>query len=150
MQRTLVLLKPDAIHRGLAGEIITRLERKGLKFVGMKMLHVSTELARRHYAAHVDKPFYPRLESFITSIPIVAMVVEGENAVEFVRALMGATNPLKAAPGTIRGDLAISIGPNLIHGSDSEEAARKEIALFFSEDEIFDYARDIDRWITES
>ncbi len=150
MQRTLVLLKPDAIQRGLVGEIISRLERRGLRFVAMKLMLVSEELARRHYAAHVSKPFFPGLVRFITSSPIIAMVVEGENAVELVRATMGATNPQSAAPGTIRGDLAMNIGSNLIHGSDSPDAAEREIGLFFSPGEILDYKRDVDRWITES
>lgn len=150
MQRTLVLLKPDAIQRGLVGEIISRLERRGLRFVAMKLMLVSEELARRHYAAHVSKPFFLGLVRFITSSPIIAMVVEGENAVELVRATMGATNPQSAAPGTIRGDLAMNIGSNLIHGSDSPEAAEREIGLFFSPGEILDYKRDMDRWITES
>ena len=150
MQRTLVLLKPDAVQRGLMGELISRVERRGLKPVAMKMLRVSEDLARRHYAAHVDKPFFKGLIAFITSSPIAAMVWEGENAVELVRSIMGATNPMDAAPGTIRGDFAVSVGPNLIHGSDSVEAAAKEIDLFFSQDQILDYARDLDRWITET
>lgn len=150
MQRTLVLLKPDAIQRGLVGEIISRLERRGLRFAAMKLMRVSEDLARRHYAAHVSKPFFPGLVRFITSSPIIAMVVEGENAVELVRATMGATNPQSAAPGTIRGDLAMNIGSNLIHGSDSPEAAEREIGLFFSPGEVLDYKRDVDRWITES
>ena len=150
MQRTLVLLKPDAIQRGLVGEIMSRLERKGSKLVGMKLMRVSVELARQHYAEHVGKPFFDRLVRFITSSPIIAMVVEGENAVESVRATMGKTNPQEAAPGTIRGDLAVSIGSNLIHGSDSVQSAAREIGLFFSPDEILEYPRDIDRWIIEA
>ena len=150
MQRTLVLLKPDAIQRGLAGEILSRLERRGLKPVAMKMMRVSEELALRHYADHVGKDFFPGLVRFITSGPIVAMVVEGENAVALVRSTMGATDPQNAGPGTVRGDLAVSIGPNLIHGSDSPDSAKREIELFFTPDEVLDYSRDIDRWITES
>ena len=150
MQRTLVLLKPDAIQRGLVGEIMSRLERKGSKLVGMKLMRVSVELAQQHYAEHVGKPFFDRLVRFITSSPIVAMVIEGENAVESVRATMGKTDPREAAPGTIRGDLAVSIGSNLIHGSDSAESAAREIGLFFSPDEILEYPRDIDRWIREA
>ena len=150
MQRTLVLLKPDAVSRGLIGEVIVRLENKGLKFVAMKMIHVDNDLAARHYAEHVDKPFFPKLRNFITSTPIVALVVEGEDVIDFVRNLMGSTNPIDAAPGTIRGDLAMSIGPNLVHGSDSLESAQKEIALFFSPTEIFDYERDIDHWLNEA
>ena len=150
MDRTLVLLKPDAVQRGLAGEIINRLERRGFKLVAMKMLRVTEELAHRHYEDHVGKPFFKGLVKFITSSPIVAMVVEGENAVEVVRNTMGVTSPSDAAPGTIRGDLALTIGANLIHGSDSVESARREIALYFSPDEIIDYSRDIDSWIIES
>ena len=150
MQRTLVLLKPDTIQRGLVGEIMSRLEGKGSKFVGMKLMRVSVELAQQHYAEHVGKPFFDRLVRFITSSPIVAMVIEGENAVESVRATMGKTDPREAAPGTIRGDLAVSIGSNLIHGSDSAESAAREIGLFFSPDEILEYPRDIDRWIREA
>ena len=150
MQRTLVLLKPDAVQRGLAGEIISRLERRGLRFVAMKLMLVSNELARKHYAEHVGKPFFDGLVSFITSSPIIAMVVEGEGVVEVVRATIGATSPAEAAPGTIRGDLAVFIGMNLIHGSDSENSAKREIELFFSPDEIVEYSRDVDRWIIEA
>ena len=134
MDRTLVLLKPDAVQRGLCGEIIGRLERRGLKLVAMKLLHMDRDLAGRHYAPHVGKPFFDGLIEFITSGPLVALVAEGENAVEVVRSTIGATNPQEAAPGTIRGDLAVSIGLNLIHGSDSKEAAEAEIGLFFSAD----------------
>ena len=150
MQRTLVLLKPDAVQRGNIGEILSRLERRGLKFVAMKLMLVSDNLAHQHYAEHVGKPFFDGLVRFITSSPIIAMVVEGENTVELVRTTMGATNPQQAAPGTIRGDLAMSIGENLIHGSDSPESAAREIALYFSEDEIVDYTKDVDRWVIES
>jgi nucleoside-diphosphate kinase len=150
MQRTLVLLKPDAVQRGKIGEIVSRLERRGLKFVAMKLMLVSDNLAHEHYAEHVGKPFFDGLVRFITSSPIIAMVVEGENTVELVRTTMGATNPQQAAPGTIRGDLALSIGENLIHGSDSSESAAREIALYFSEDEIVDYTKDVDRWVIES
>ena len=150
MQRTLVLLKPDAIQRSLVGELISRLETRGLKLVGMKMMRVDEELARRHYDAHVGKPFFEGLIQFITSGPIVAMVVEGERAVEVVRLMMGATDPLAATPGTVRGDLALSIQPNLIHGSDSDESAALEIELYFSPEEIVSYTKDIDRWIIES
>ena len=150
MQRTLVLLKPDAVQRGLAGEIISRLERRGLKFVAMKLMRVSNELAQKHYAEHVGKPFFDGLVSFITSSPIIAMVVEGEGVVELVRATIGATSPAEAAPGTIRGDLAVFIGMNLIHGSDSEKSSKREIDLFFSPDEIFEYSRDVERWIIEA
>jgi len=139
MQRTLVLIKPDAIERGLAGEIIARLERKGLKMVAMRMLQMDKAMAERHYAIHEDKPFFPTLVDFITSSPIIAAVVEGKKAVEVVRRMMGETDPLQAAPGTIRGDFGLDIGQNLIHGSDSEENAQQEISLFFSEEEILSY-----------
>ena len=150
MERTLVLVKPDAVQRGLAGEIIGRLERRGLKLAGMRLMRVTPELARRHYGAHVGKPFFEGLVAFITSSPLVAIAVEGENAVDVVRATMGATNPADAAPGTIRGDFGLTIGANLIHGSDSAESAAAELALFFGDGEIVDYERDIDRWVIES
>ncbi len=150
MQRTLVLIKPDAVQRALSGEIIVRLERRGLKLAAMKMLQVTPELAHKHYGAHVDKPFFQDLVNFITSSPLIAIAVEGENAVEVVRTTMGATNPVEAAPGTIRGDFGLTIGMNLIHGSDSAESAETELALFFDESEIIDYDRGIDNWIIES
>ena len=150
MERTLVLIKPDAVQRGLAGEIITRLERRGLKLAAMKMMQVAPELARKHYGAHIGKPFFDGLVKFITSSPLIAIAIEGENAVEVVRATMGATNPVDAGPGTIRGDFALTIGANLIHGSDSAESAATELALFFADDEVLDYARGIDDWIIES
>lgn len=146
-QRSLVLIKPDAIQRGLAGEIISRLERRGLKIVAMKMLQVDKDLAERHYAIHKGKTFFNDLVDFITSSPIIAIVFQGKDAVQAVRKTMGETDPIKACPGTIRGDLALDIGHNLIHGSDSLENAAKEINLFFSEEEISDYCRDIDRWV---
>ena len=150
MQRTLVLIKPDAVQRGLAGEVIGRLERKGLRIAGAKMMMVDEALARRHYEAHVDKPFFPSLIEFITSSPLVALVVEGPGAVQAVRTIMGETNPEDSPPGTIRGDYALTIGQNLIHGSDSDESAEREIGVFFAPGEVLDYERDIDRWITES
>jgi nucleoside-diphosphate kinase len=149
-QQSLVLLKPDAVQRSLVGELISRLERRGLKLVGLKLMRIDEDLARRHYAAHVGKPFFPGLIEFITSGPVVAMVLEGVNVVQIIRSIMGATNPLDASPGTVRGDFAVSIGPNLMHGSDSEDAAAREIELFFSPLEITSYSRDIDRWIIES
>jgi nucleoside-diphosphate kinase len=144
------LLKPDAVQRLLAGEIISRLERRGLKLVGMKLMRVDQSLAGGLYEAHVGKPFFAGLITFITSSPTVAMVVEGDNAVEVVRGIMGDTNPLDARPGTVRGDLAVTIGSNLIHGSNSEKAAAREIDLFFSPDEVLSYERELDGWITES
>ncbi len=149
VERTLVLLKPDAVQRGLIGELISRIEGRGLKLVGTKLIRIDDALARRHYAAHEGKLFFVSLIDFITSGPVVAMVVQGTDAVEAVRNTMGATNPVDATPGTIRGDLAISIGFNLVHGSDSAESAKSEIDLFFTPDEIIDYERDIDDWIVE-
>jgi len=148
-QRTLVLVKPDGVQRALVGEILRRLEGRGLKLVGLKMMTVSNEVAGRHYAEHQGKPFYGGLISFITSGPVVAMVWEGREAVAVVRALMGATDPLKAQPGTIRGDLALDHGMNLIHGSDSPARAETEGALFFKPGEHFEYERAIDRWVRE-
>ncbi|MBM2826806.1 MAG: Nucleoside-diphosphate kinase [Dehalococcoidia bacterium] len=150
MERTLVLVKPDAMQRGLAGEIISRLERRGLKIVGMKMIHIDEALAKRHYSDHDGKPFFPGLVNFITSSPVIAIAFEGPRAVELVRATMGATDPLKSTPGTIRGDLGLEMGRNLIHGSDSPESAQKELSLFFKEGEIVSYQREIDAWIIES
>ncbi len=146
MERTLVLLKPDAIQRRLVGKIISRIEEKGLKIVAMKMMRVTRELAERHYAEHREKPFFGELVSFITSGPIVAMVVEGPNAIGTVRKMMGKTNPLEAAPGTIRGDYGLSVTMNLIHGSDSPETSAREIPIFFSPEEILDYGMTDDHW----
>lgn len=150
MQKTLILVKPDGVQRGLIGQIITRIERRGLKIVAMKMIQMDTDLAHRHYAIHKSKPFFQRLVEFITSGPIVAAVIEGNNVVEIVRNTMGKTAPIEAALGTIRGDLGIDIGRNLVHGSDSAENAVKEISIFFTEDEILNYSREIDCWLTES
>ena len=147
MERSLVLIKPDAIQRGLAGEIISRLEKKGLKIVAMKMLHMDKNLAQRHYAIHKGKAFFGDLVSFITSSPLIAIVFQGKNAVEIIRQMMGETDPAKALSGTIRGDFGIDIGHNLVHGSDSLENASKEIDLFFSAEEIFNYNRELDTWI---
>jgi nucleoside-diphosphate kinase len=149
IQRTLVLVKPDGVQRALIGEILRRLEVRGLKLVGLKMMTVSAEVAGKHYAEHQGKPFYAGLIGFITSGPVVAMVWEGREAVAVVRALMGATDPLKAQPGTIRGDLALDHGMNLIHGSDSPARAETEIALFFKPGESFEYERTIDHWVRE-
>ena len=149
MEKTLVLLKPDAVQRGLSGEIIKRLERTGLKIVGMKLMRVSEELANRHYGEHVGKPFFDGLVGFITSGPIVAMAIEGDNSVAIVRKTMGATNPADSPPGSIRGDFGADIGRNLVHGSDSPESAVRELALFFDEGEILSYDRATDPWITE-
>jgi nucleoside-diphosphate kinase len=137
MERSLVLIKPDAMQRGLAGTIISRLESAGLKLAALRMLHMDRELAERHYAIHKEKPFFEGLVKYITSAPIIASVFEGENAVEAIRKLMGATDPAKAEPGTIRGDFGVNIEQNSVHGSDSVENAELEISLFFGEDEIF-------------
>lgn len=149
MERTYLMVKPDGVQRGLAGEIIARFEKKGFKIVALKMLRISRELAEKHYGEHVGKPFFESLVGFITSGPVVAMVIEGKDAVSAAREMMGATNPLKAAPGTIRGAYGIDIGRNVIHGSDSRESAEREIALFFKEEELLDYSREIDCWIYE-
>ena len=147
MQRTLVLVKPDGLQRGLTGRIIARIEDRGLKLVGAKMLRMDMELARSHYAAHVDKPFFASMAAFMTSSPLLALVVEGKQAVEAVRALMGATDPQKAAPGTIRADLAQDIERNLIHGSDSPESAEVEIGIFFAPEELHAYELASARWV---
>lgn len=139
MEKSLVLIKPDAMERGLAGTIISRLEKAGVKLVAMRMLHIDKELAHRHYAVHKDKPFFNDLVNYITSSPIVAAVFEGENAIQVIREAMGATDPAKAEAGTIRADFGLDIEHNTVHGSDSTETAAVEIKLYFSEDEIFSY-----------
>ncbi len=149
MERTLVILKPDAVQRGLIGPIITRLEQRGLKIVAMKMIQMDEPLARRHYAVHEGKPFFEPLVAYITSAPVVLMVIEGEGVVQTVRQTVGATDPSKAAPGTIRGDFGLTIGRNLIHASDSPETGKEEVALFFDESELLPWERDTDRWILE-
>jgi len=146
-QRTLVLCKPDAVQRGLVGRIVARFERKGLKIAGMKMLTVDEGLASRHYAEHLEKPFYPELRDFITSSPVIAMAIEGENAVDVVRDLMGVTNPQDATPGTIRGDFGLNLTKNLVHGSDSLDSAEREVSLFFESDELFDYEPTMREWM---
>lgn len=140
MQRTLVLLKPDAVQRRLMGDIISRFETKGLNIVAMKMLRVTPDLAKQHYAEHVDKPFYPSLESFITSAPIVALAIDGLEVIRVVREMLGATNGLNAASGTIRGDYSSSRQMNLVHASDGEEAAKRELELYFDASELCDYS----------
>jgi len=147
MEKSLVLIKPDAMQRGLAGEIVTRLERKGLKIIAMKMLQMDKNLAQRHYALHKGKAFFDRLVDFITSSPTIAIVFQGKDAVGVIRRTMGETDPVKAQAGTIRGDFGLDIEHNLIHGSDSAENASKEIELFFSTEEIIDYHKDINKWI---
>lgn len=149
IERTFVMLKPDAIQRGLVGEIVGRLEAKSFKPVAMKLMHIPRELAERHYAEHKGKAFFPGLVDYITSGPVLCMVWEGENIITALRAMMGKTNPQDAAPGTIRGDLAQQTGRNIIHGSDSPESARREISLFFNDYEIQGYKRSIDPWLFE-
>ncbi len=149
-ERTLVLIKPDAMQRGLAGEIISRLERRGLRIAAMRLFQMDEALARRHYAEHEGKDFFQPLIAYITSSPIIAAVFEGPEAIQAVRNTVGATNPAKAQPGTIRADFALETGRNLIHASDSPQSAQREIALFFRDDEICSYQRDTDRWIWEA
>jgi nucleoside-diphosphate kinase len=147
MERTLVLVKPDGVQRQLVGEVVSRFERKGLKLVGMKMIQMSVELAERHYAIHKGKSFYDELVRFITSGPVVAMVLEGRMAVKQTRNLMGSTRPEESTPGSIRGDLAIFTGQNLVHGSDSDENAQVEIANFFQPGELVSYELAVKDWI---
>lgn len=148
-ERTLILVKPDGVQRGLVGEVIGRFERRGLKLVGLKLIQADAALADRHYAEHVGKPFFEGLKSFITSSPLVAAAFEGPNAVATARATMGATNPTDAAAGTIRGDLAVDIGRNVVHGSDSPESAQRELAIFFTAAELLTWDREVQPWIVE-
>ncbi len=149
MERTLVLVKPDGVQRGLIGKIISRFESRGLKLAGLKFIQMSDGLAARHYAVHEDKPFYDSLVSYIVSGPVVAMAWEGSNAISIARKTMGGTNPVEADPGTIRGDFGIEIGRNLVHGSDSAENAEYELGLFFETDELVTWVRDIEPWMRE-
>lgn len=149
MERTLVIVKPDGVQRGLIGSILERLERRGLRFAALKLMQITPELAERHYAVHKGKPFYPGLIEFITSGPVVVAVVEGRNAIDIVRKTLGATNPAQADPGTIRADFGLEIGRNLVHGSDGPDTAAYEIPIFFDESEIVSYERAIDGWINE-
>jgi nucleoside-diphosphate kinase len=146
-ERTLVLIKPDGVQRLLTGRILARYEDRGLKLIGLKMIHVDRDLAERHYAIHREKPFFGSLVDFITSAPLVAAVLEAPNAIAVVRAMNGATRPDEAVPGTIRGDFALETAQNLVHASDSAENAADEIALWFAPDELLDHDRDIDRWV---
>jgi len=149
VERTLIIIKPDAMQRGLIGEIIRRFENRGLRIAGMKLIRINRESARRHYAVHEGKSFFPGLIDYITSAPVVVMVLEGNQAVELARKTIGATRPVEAGAGTIRGDFGMDVGRNLVHGSDSAENAEKEVALFFSPDELVIWERDTDRWIFE-
>lgn len=150
MERTLVLVKPDGIQRGLTGEIISRFESSGMKLVGLKLMHVSDDLAHRHYAEHEGKPFFDGLVKYITSAPILAMCLEGPDAIAIARKLMGATRPNDAAPGTIRGDFGIDVSRNLVHGSANGEDAKREVSLFFGDDGLLSYSRSIDDWVAGS
>ncbi len=147
MERTLLLVKPDGVQRGLVGRILTRFEEKGLKIAALKVMRISADLAAKHYAPHVGKPFYQGLVKYMTGAPVVAVVVEGPRVIEISRKLMGATFGWKSEPGTIRGDFGCSTAYNLIHGSDSAESAAKEIALFFRDGEVAEYARSVDAWL---
>jgi nucleoside-diphosphate kinase len=146
-ERTLVLVKPDGVQRLLAGRIIARYEERGLKIVGLKLVQVDRDLAERHYAVHREKPFFGGLVDFITSAPLVALALEGPNAIGIVRAVNGATRPHEAAPGTIRGDFALETAQNIVHASDSAENAAVELELWFRADELHQYERDVDRWV---
>ncbi|MGD0861238.1 MAG: nucleoside-diphosphate kinase [Candidatus Limnocylindrales bacterium] len=146
-ERTLVLVKPDGVQRQLVGRILARYEERGLRIVGLKLVKVDRELAERHYAVHEGKPFFEGLVAFITSGPLVAVALEGPGAIALVRAMNGATNPLDALPGTVRGDLAVEMGQNLVHASDSAESAATELDIWFSADELISYGREIDRWV---
>ena len=146
-ERTLILIKPDGVQRALVGQLVDRYERRGLRIAGLKLMWAEREIAEEHYAEHREKPFFGGLVEFITSAPLVALAVEGPRAIETCRAINGATRPWQAAPGSIRGDFALEVGQNIVHASDGPEAAERELALWFSEDELLDYTRDVDRWI---
>jgi nucleoside-diphosphate kinase len=149
VERSLVLVKPDGVQRGLVGEVIARFERRGLRLVGAKFMQVSQDLAKQHYAEHEGKPFYDGLISYITSAPVMAMVWEGPNAVAAIRQTVGSTKPVESAPGTIRHDFALEVGRNLIHASDKPETGVRETALWFTTEELVDWKRDVDRWVFE-
>lgn len=149
MERTLIIIKPDAVQRGLTGEILRRFEQRGLRIIGMKFMQISRELAARHYAIHQGKGFYDGLVSYITSSPVVVIALEGTNAVQAARSTIGSTKPFEAAAGTIRGDFALEVGRNLVHGSDSVENGQIEVANFFSEQELVSWPRNTDPWIFE-
>lgn len=149
MERTLIIIKPDAVQRGLVGQIIHRFERRGLRIAALKFMQITPDLARRHYAVHEGKPFYEPLVNYITSGPVAVMLLEGKDAIQVARRTMGATNPAQADPGTIRADFGLEVGRNLVHGSDSPQTAAFEIPLFFQEGEIVSWKRDLGRWISE-
>ena len=149
MERSLIILKPDAVQRGLVSTILGRLEQRGLRLIGLKLMQVDEALARKHYAEHEGKPFFNSLIEYITSGPVVVAVVRGKNVIETVRTMVGATNPVKSAPGTIRGDFGLEIGRNLIHASDSPESGERETGIFFASNELVAMERSVDRWIYE-
>jgi nucleoside-diphosphate kinase len=147
IERTLVLIKPDGVQRQLVGRVLTRYEQRGLKIIGLKLVHIDRAMAEAHYAVHRDKPFFAGLVAFITTGPLVAVALEGPDAIANVRTINGATRPVQAAPGTIRGDYALETAQNLVHASDGPETAVQELALWFRPDELLPYDRDIDRWV---
>ena len=147
MEKTFLMVKPDGVQRGLIGEIVNRFESKGYQLVGGKLMTISQELAEQHYGEHKERPFFGELVDFITSGPVFAMVWEGENVISTARLMMGATNPKESAPGTIRGDFAVTVAKNIIHGSDSPESAEREIGLFFKEEELSSYEKSVNSWI---
>ena len=149
MEKTLIIIKPDGVERGLIGPIISRFEQRGLKFIGMKLMQVSDELARKHYAIHEGKPFFEPLIQYITSSPVVVMALAGPDAIKIARNTIGATKPSESAPGSIRGDFGMMVGRNLVHGSDSVENGQAEISLWFDESELLDYDRSLEDWILE-
>ena len=149
MERTLIIVKPEGVQRGLVGDVLARFEARGLKLVGLKLMRITPELAAQHYAEHQGKDFYAGLVAHITSSPVVVGVLEGPNAISVTRAMMGTTRPAESAPGTIRGDYALSVSLNIIHGSDGGDAAQREISLFFTDAELVSYERNVDRWVVE-
>lgn len=149
MERTLIIIKPDAVQRGLSGEILKRFESRGLRIVGMKLMQVPRELAEKHYAEHIGKPFFEGLVSYITSSPVIVMALEGVNAVAAARKTIGSTRPFESEAGTIRGDFALEVGRNLVHGSDGVESGQREVGLWFDDSELLSWSRDTDRWIFE-
>lgn len=147
MEKTFLMVKPDGVQRSITGEIVQRFEKKGYHLVGAKLMMIPQEVAEQHYAEHKERPFFGELISFITSGPVFAMVWQGDNVIKVAREMMGKTNPTEATPGTIRGDFAVQMGMNIIHGSDSVESAEREIGLFFNQNELIEYTRDINKWI---
>lgn len=147
MEKTFLMIKPDGVQRELIGEIVSRFEKKGFQLIGAKLMQISNQLAEEHYGEHKERPFFGELVDFITSGPVFAMVWQGENVIAAARQMMGATNPKDAAPGTIRGDFGVTVGKNVIHGSDSPESAKREIGLFFKEEELVEYSKLINNWV---